>query len=129
MPGRSPRVKFHFRARVVAAEHGCMKIRDIYRRLSGTELAISESQLGKLLRQTPRQLNLELLAALCTAFQVTPNDLLVLRHDWNSTEMPKPRKHRGGTSKVHPDRAAPEANDIKEAPPIVSLPAERVGHG
>jgi len=106
-----------------------MKIRDIYRRLSGTELAISESQLGKLLRQTPRQLNLELLAALCTAFQVTPNDLLVLQHVRNSAEAPKPCKRSSGRSKVHPDKAAPEANDIEEAPPIVSLPSERVGHG
>lgn len=106
-----------------------MKIRDIYRRLSGTELAISESQLGKLLRQTPRQLNLELLAALCTAFQVTPNDLLVLQHVGDGAPGPKPRKRQGKRLTVHLNKAAPEVNDIKEAPPIVSLPSERVGHG
>ncbi len=129
MAGRSPRATFHFRARVVAAEHGCMKIRDIYRRLSITDLPISESQLGKLLRKTPRQLNLEFLAAFCTAFQVTPNELLILQQVTGSSSLPKAHREVEGGSHQRARAAESEKANIKEAPQITSLPSQRAGHG
>lgn len=78
MVRRSPKKIIHWRAQVVAAEHGVLSNRALFLRLAPLGLNLSESQLARIYGGQPKRLNVHLLALLCEAFNVTPGDLLVL---------------------------------------------------
>lgn len=123
MTSKRPPATMHFRARLFAAEHGCLTVREIHRKTAEYGLALTESQLGKLLRQTPHHLNMALLAALCDIFGATANDLLVLHRDAKPAAKGRPKG-----SSIAPDIASACSTD-RVPPPIEALPARRARRG
>lgn len=78
MARRSSRRVIHWRAQIVAAEHGVLSSRALFLRLQPLGLELSESQLARIYSGQPKRLNMQLLALMCETFQVTPNDLLAV---------------------------------------------------
>jgi len=67
-----------WRLRTLMAERGMFKTTDLIEPLQSEGVALSREQVFRLVTQTPKRLNVEVLAALCTILGCTPNDLLVL---------------------------------------------------
>jgi DNA-binding Xre family transcriptional regulator len=77
---------YEWRLRLVMAQAGMFKATDLTPRLAAYGIALSESQVWRLVTGKPERLNLRVLTALCEIFDCQPGDLIVL------TDAPAARK-------------------------------------
>ena len=69
-------VSYQWRLREVMAAHGMFATTDLVPLLTDRGIALSASQVHRLVTGTPERLSLPVLAALCDIFEVTPADLI-----------------------------------------------------
>lgn len=67
-----------WRLRAVMAERGLFQTSDLLEPLRAEGVSLSREQVYRLVTRTPQRLNVEVLAALCTILECTPNELLQL---------------------------------------------------
>lgn len=67
-----------WRLRHLMAERGLFQTTDLVEPLREQGIGLSREQIFRLVTQPPQRLNIEVLAALCTVLECTPNDLLQL---------------------------------------------------
>lgn len=67
-----------WRLRVLMAERDIRTTRELRRRLMDVGVSVSEPQLGRVVKRLPKQLNSELLAALCAVLKVSPGELIAI---------------------------------------------------
>jgi DNA-binding Xre family transcriptional regulator len=80
---------YEWRLRLVMAQAGMFKATDLTPRLAEHGIALSESQVWRLVTGKPARLNMQVLAALCEILDCQPGDLIVL------TDAPRTRKRAG----------------------------------
>jgi len=71
------RVDYRWRLREIMAEHGMFRVNDLMPHLADRGIALSSSQVSRLVTGTPERLSLPVLAALCDIFGIGPGDLIV----------------------------------------------------
>ena len=69
---------YRWRLRELMAQRGLFQTTDLRPLLLERGIELSEVQVYRLVAQTPERLSLHTLAALCDAFDVTPDDLIEL---------------------------------------------------
>lgn len=67
-----------WRLRHIMAERGLFQTTDLGVLLRAQGISLSREQVFRLVTQPPQRLNIEVLTALCTVLECTPNDLLEL---------------------------------------------------
>lgn len=67
-----------WRLRHIMAERGLFQTTDLGVLLREQGISLSREQVFRLVTQPPQRLNIEVLTALCTVLECTPNDLLEL---------------------------------------------------
>lgn len=77
---------YEWRLRLLMAQAGMFKATDLTPRLAAHGIALSESQVWRLVTGKPERLNLRVLVALCEILDCQPGDLIAL------TEAPAARK-------------------------------------
>lgn len=77
-------VHYQWRLRELMAEHGMYSTTDLVTPLHDRGIALSASQVHRLVTKTPERLSLPVLAALCDIFTTTP-DVLIPTHAENAT--------------------------------------------
>ncbi len=82
-----------WRLRNIMADRGMFKTTDLVEPLRRENVTLSKEQIFRLVTQPPQRLNVEVLAALCTVLECTPNDLLKLEE---SSQQPAERTGTGG---------------------------------
>jgi DNA-binding Xre family transcriptional regulator len=70
-------VRYRWRLRELMAERGLFTTTELVPLLTERGIALSASQVHRLVTGTPERLSLPVLAALCDALDVTPTDLIV----------------------------------------------------
>ncbi len=70
------KVSYSWRLREIMAEHGMFATTDLAPLLADRGIDLSASQVHRLVTGTPERLSLQILAALCDIFDVTPADLV-----------------------------------------------------
>ncbi|MER6173605.1 helix-turn-helix transcriptional regulator [Streptosporangium sp. NPDC001681] len=70
-------VDYRWRLREIMAEHGMFRVSDLMPHLADRGIALSSSQVHRLVSGTPERLSLPVLAALCDIFGIGPGDLIV----------------------------------------------------
>lgn len=65
-----------WRLRNVMADRGMFKTSDLVEPLQQAGVALSREQIFRLVTQQPKRLNIDVLAALCSILECTPDDLL-----------------------------------------------------
>lgn len=70
-------VRYRWRLRELMAEHGMFSTTELVPLLTERGIALSASQVHRLVTGTPERLSLPVLAALCDILEVTPADLIV----------------------------------------------------
>src|SRR5437764_5779688 len=84
-------LEYEWRLRLVMAERGMFRPSELRPRLAVRGVALSDSQVWRLVTGTPERLNLHTLIALCDILDCTPNDLIRPR-----AAAPVQRRARGG---------------------------------
>lgn len=69
---------YEWRLRLVMAQAGMFKATDLTPKLAAHGIALSESQVWRLVTGKPERLNLRVLAVLCEILECQPGDLIVL---------------------------------------------------
>jgi len=82
---------YDWRLRLVMAQAGMFKATDLTPKLAEHGIALSESQVWRLVTGKPERLNMHVLTALCEILDCEPGDLIVL------TDAPTARKRAGAT--------------------------------
>ena len=77
---------YEWRLRLVMAQAGMFKATDLTPKLAEHGIALSESQVWRLVTGKPERLNMHILTALCEILDCEPGDLIVL------TDAPTARK-------------------------------------
>ena len=67
---------YEWRLRLVMAQAGMFKATDLTPKLAEHGIALSESQVWRLVTGKPERLNMHVLTALCEILDCTPNDLI-----------------------------------------------------
>lgn len=67
-----------WRLRNVMADRGMFKTSDLVEPLQNAGVGLSREQIFRLVTQQPKRLNVDVLAALCSILECTPDDLLAL---------------------------------------------------
>lgn len=70
-------VSMDWNLRQMMATRGLFATSDLIPLLTARGIHLSREQIYRLVTQTPRRLNIEVLAALCDALDCAPNDLLI----------------------------------------------------
>lgn len=70
------KVSYAWRLREIMASHGMFATTDLVPLLAERGIKLSASQVHRLVTGTPERLSLQILAALCDIFEVTPTDLV-----------------------------------------------------
>jgi len=81
---------YEWRLRLVMAQAGMFKATDLTPKLAERGIALSESQVWRLVTGKPERLNLYVLTALCEILDCQPGDLIVL------TDAPTRTRKRAG---------------------------------
>lgn len=71
------KVSYQWRLREVMAEHKLYQTTELVPLLAERGIALSASQVHRLVTATPERLSLPVLAALCDIFQTTPDELII----------------------------------------------------
>src|ERR1700750_338880 len=69
-------VAYHWHLRKIMSEHGMYATTDLVPLLADRGVVMNASQVYRVVTGAPERLNMQLLAALCDIFGVTPNDLI-----------------------------------------------------
>jgi len=80
---------YEWRLRLVMAQAGMFKATDLTPKLAEQGVALSESQVWRLVTGKPERLNMQVLTALCEILDCQPGELIVL------TDAPATRKRSG----------------------------------
>ena len=83
---------YEWRLRLVMAQAGMFKATDLTPKLAAHGIALSESQVWRLVTGKPERLNLQVLAVLCEILECQPGDLIVL------SDTPASRKRASKTA-------------------------------
>ncbi len=83
---------YEWRLRLVMAKRGMFATKELEAALSERGVALSHSQVWRLVTGTPERLSLRTLVALCDILDCTPNDLVELVE---APAKPRARKQRG----------------------------------
>jgi DNA-binding Xre family transcriptional regulator len=70
------KVGYSWRLREIMAQHGMFATTELVPLLADRGIRLSASQVHRLVTGTPERLSLQVLAALCDIFEVTPADLV-----------------------------------------------------
>lgn len=70
------KVGYSWRLREIMAQHGMFATTQLVPLLADRGIRLSASQVHRLVTGTPERLSLQVLAALCDIFEVTPTDLV-----------------------------------------------------
>ena len=69
-------IEYRWRARELMARHGMRNTRELVGPLRERGITLSESQIYRLVGQSPERISFQLLAALCDVFGVEANELI-----------------------------------------------------
>lgn len=84
---------YEWRLRLMMAQAGMFKATDLTPRLAEHGIALSESQVWRLVTGTPERLNMRVLVAVCAILDCQPGDLIAL------TDTPTGRKRARKTGR------------------------------
>ena len=107
-------VAYHWHLRKVMGEHGMFATTDLVPLLADRGVVMNTSQVYRIVSGTPERMNMQLLAALCDIFDVTPNDLI---EPYVATSSRRGRKTgtTGTSTPSKPSRNRPTRAVIKPA--------------
>lgn len=88
---------YEWRLRLLMAKRGMFATKELEAALRERGVALSHSQVWRLVTATPERLNLRTLVALCDILDCTPNDLVELV---DAPAKPRARKQRGRSVEV-----------------------------
>jgi len=93
---------YEWRLRLRMAERGMFATKDLRAALADRGIALSDSQVWRLVTKRPERLSLPILVALCDILECTPADLIELV---DRSARRAPRERRAASAPVTPVRA------------------------
>ena len=104
--------KITWRLRNIMADRGLFQTTDLVEPLRRQGVTLSREQIFRLVTQPPQRLNIEVLAAVCTVLDCTPNDLL--RLESAEEQAPAGRTGTGGSIE--------DVGDLRPVPARIQRP-------
>jgi DNA-binding Xre family transcriptional regulator len=96
---------YEWRLRLRMAERGMFTSKPLVRLLAEHGIALSESQVWRLVTGKPERLNLHVLVVLCKILDCTPNDLIQPVEATGSARLERRSAAQAGASEIVPKRA------------------------
>ena len=101
----APALDYEWRLRLRMAERGIVTSKPLVGLLAEHGIALSESQVWRLVTGKPERLNLHVLVVLCKILYCTPNDLIEPVETTSSARLERRSAAQAGAAEIVPKRA------------------------